>query len=217
MQLLNRRRMMGIHKVLPYDSEIEYLQTDGTQYVDTGCIPNNTNEFEVNFTYLGDNGQNQAIIGARNSDQQSVSASVMSLSIWLGSYDRYAANDKGYDSGWLGNLSVNARYTLSIKNRSIYRNDVFKWSAYTSVVYRYTNTTVGLFRSHGTNNFWDPRPGHKLKFYYAKIYDNGQLVRDYIPVRVGQTGYLYDKVSGTLFGNQGTGNFTLGPDVLGGG
>ena len=34
-----------------------------------------------------------------------------------------------------------------------------------------------------------------------------------IPVRVGQVGYMYDKVSRELFGNQGSGNFTLGNDV----
>ena len=35
---------------------------------------------------------------------------------------------------------------------------------------------------------------------------------DLIPVRVGQVGYMYDKVSGQLFGNVGTGDFGLGPD-----
>lgn len=34
-----------------------------------------------------------------------------------------------------------------------------------------------------------------------KIYHNGELVRDFVPVRVGTTGYMYDKVSGQLFGN----------------
>lgn len=53
------------------------------------------------------------------------------------------------------------------------------------------------------------------KFYYAKIWDNGTLVRDYIPVRVGTTGYMYDKVSGQLFGNAGSGSFTYGNDVTG--
>jgi hypothetical protein len=41
---------------------------------------------------------------------------------------------------------------------------------------------------------------------------NDILVRDFIPVRVGNVGYMYDKVSGQLFGNSGTGNFILGPD-----
>lgn len=55
--------------------------------------------------------------------------------------------------------------------------------------------------------------GNKVRFYYFKIYNNGVLVRDMIPVRVGQTGYMYDRVSKQLFGNSGTGDFILGPDV----
>jgi hypothetical protein len=43
-------------------------------------------------------------------------------------------------------------------------------------------------------------------------YSNGVKVADFIPVRIGQTGYMYDKVSGQLFGNAGTGAFILGPD-----
>ena len=34
-----------------------------------------------------------------------------------------------------------------------------------------------------------------------------------IPVRCGTTGYMYDSVSGTLFGNAGTGDFIVGTDV----
>ena len=36
---------------------------------------------------------------------------------------------------------------------------------------------------------------------------------DGIPVRMGEVGYLYDRVSGTLFGNAGTGEFIVGPDA----
>ena len=50
------------------------------------------------------------------------------------------------------------------------------------------------------------------RFGYVKIYQNGILVRDYIPVRVGDVGCFYDRVSGQLFGNAGTGAFIIGPD-----
>jgi hypothetical protein len=70
-----------------------------------------------------------------------------------------------------------------------------------------------------TRNFWlfrasagggDAAP---LRLYYAKIRDaNNVMVRDFIPVRVGQVGYLYDRVSGQLFGKYGTGDFIVGPD-----
>jgi hypothetical protein len=45
-----------------------------------------------------------------------------------------------------------------------------------------------------------------------KITENNYLLYDFIPVRIGTTGYMYDKVSGQLFGNAGTGSFILGPD-----
>lgn len=51
------------------------------------------------------------------------------------------------------------------------------------------------------------------KCYYFKIYSNDVLVRDFIPVRYRGVGYLYDKVSGRLFGNQGSGEFVIGADV----
>lgn len=40
----------------------------------------------------------------------------------------------------------------------------------------------------------------------------GKPVCDLIPVRVGDVGYMFDRVSGKLFGNQGTGAFILGAD-----
>ena len=41
---------------------------------------------------------------------------------------------------------------------------------------------------------------------------NHVSIFDFIPVRVGDIGYLYDRMSGQLFGNQGTGAFIIGPD-----
>ena len=47
----------------------------------------------------------------------------------------------------------------------------------------------------------------------CKLYLNNVLVRDFIPVRVGTVGYMYDRVTRRLFGNSGTGGaFVLGPD-----
>lgn len=48
-----------------------------------------------------------------------------------------------------------------------------------------------------------------IEIYSVKIGNRAS----YIPVRVGTTGYMYDSVSGRLFGNAGTGNFTYGNDV----
>lgn len=63
-----------------------------------------------------------------------------------------------------------------------------------------------------SDNSSEPTP-IGFKFYSSKFIINEKLFRNFIPVRVGNIGYMYDKVSGQLFGNSGTGSFILGPDV----
>ena len=53
----------------------------------------------------------------------------------------------------------------------------------------------------------------KCRIKYAKFHKGSILVRDFIPVRKGTVGYLYDRVTGALFGNAGTGDFVIGPDI----
>lgn len=43
------------------------------------------------------------------------------------------------------------------------------------------------------------------RWAYVKVYEAGNLVLDMIPVRKGNIGYMYDRVSRRLFANNGTG------------
>lgn len=95
-----------------------------------------------------------------------------------------------------------------IENDGFYIDDVKVKERGTGVV---ASAPFYLFACYQSGNLKFYLPQRK---YTAKIYCNGLLVRDYIPVRVGTTGYLYDRVSGQLFGNQGTGDFVLGPDIV---
>lgn len=52
-----------------------------------------------------------------------------------------------------------------------------------------------------------------VRLYNVELLKNGEKLRDFIPVRVGEVGYMYDQVSGELFGNAGSGSFILGPDI----
>lgn len=49
---LNRRRVMGGAKQ-PYDAQIEYLESTGTQYIDSLVNGNNNSTVEVDFAYNG--------------------------------------------------------------------------------------------------------------------------------------------------------------------
>ena len=51
-----------------------------------------------------------------------------------------------------------------------------------------------------------------MKLYYCKIWDNGSLVRNFIPCKnTSGTLGLYDAVNNVFYTNAGTGTFTAGP------
>ena len=80
--------------------------------------------------------------------------------------------------------------------------------------YTYTNKTfqlnynLWLFCSNNAGSMLCAQP---MKLYSCKIYDNGTLIRDYVPVinSAGEYG-LFDKVNYQFYTNAGTGSFTGG-------
>ena len=65
----------------------------------------------------------------------------------------------------------------------------------------------------GLNNIGTPDPSLGICLIGGwTAYNNGVKVMELIPVRKDGVGYMYDKVSGELFGNDGTGIFGIGPD-----
>ena len=62
------------------------------------------------------------------------------------------------------------------------------------------------FHRYYNNSIYRNQSNHSI--YYLKI---GNL--DLIPVRKGNEGFFYDKVSGRTFKNIGSGSFVLGPDI----
>ena len=63
----------------------------------------------------------------------------------------------------------------------------------------------------GETNFERLYSGNMRMFSAAFSASDGKQF-DMIPVRKDGVGYMYDRVSGELFGNQGTGAFLIGPD-----
>lgn len=196
---------------LPYDSAVEYLGYDGNQCIDTGITPNETIECEIVFAPTSANAASCGIFSARNTQNNSSPPhSAYALSIWNNG-NRIALNDKDYDSGWKsGYIAYDVIKTASIKSRALYVDDTLVVNS-TSTDSISFDVTYGLLKSKFLNGF-DNRRGSSGKIYSAKIWKDGTLVRSFIPVRVEQVGYMYDTISGQLFGNAGTGTFVLGND-----
>lgn len=202
--------------------QIEYLESTGTQYIDTGVVSQNNLVYDFELIETQENNQ-KTFFGFKESDTPDAWWSVPGMNdVNWGSRD----ND-GY---WLYVDFANTETRLNLRypnrngkyhfdftdgNAVFTNNDVVMWSS--NNVGSYTGSRhVFIFwmdsqSQYPTTDVYDRKGIGRI--YYFQIRKNGELLFDGIPVRVGSVGYLYDRVSKRLFGNKGTGNFVLGQDV----
>lgn len=197
--------------VLPYDAQIEYLESTGTQWIDTGIFflasPNNE-EVNIQFEFTEINtSDNNVIFGAFDaSGSKRLFTFVGSDKKWKTSYGSVISSN--------ATASVGTEYTVRLYFRdgkqdlTVNGTDVINSSKGSLAIP--TTVSQAIFCSKSNGAIISPS---KMKLKSFNMSSNGVKVRDYIPVRVGQVGYLYDKVSEELFGNQGTDDFILGNDI----
>lgn len=198
MSTLRRRLMLG-GKSLPYDAEIMYLQSDGNAYIDTQYAQKDVSKFSIKYynTSSGSPSWGNAM-GCRTSTSSNeflvcnASRGIISIGSRNTSMGNTVSriNEIIYNGG--SSISVNGT-SKSVGTSSLSRTD-----------------SVVLFANRDNGRVIEIQAG---RIYYVKLEGNGKSL-DLILVRVGNVGYMYDKVSGKLFGNMGTGNFVLGNDKL---
>ena len=194
------------YRDLPYDAEVGYLEGTGTQWIQTNYVPTGTNiNVYTKITYNGYSNTTTylpwyaAYTGEQQETYRIIKSGSATNKVWL--YNGKKANGEGTEFS----VSVGETYTISFEGNQYNINGITGTVSQTSSG---SNTGVfTLFNSTATNGLL------KGRFYYFKVTKGGATVLDLIPVRVGNVGYMYDKVSGQLFGNYGTGSFVLGPDV----
>ena len=189
-----------------YDAEIEYLESTGTQWIDTGIKASSNigiyGTVNVTKNVIG------CIFGARDgSTNINQLIFIAKGSVGESSY-RFGTSEAMKQSGSFNFL--NKVVTISnLQQHNEFKIDTY---IYTAGIKTFT-CRYNIFIYCMTEGWRQINILDGLRIYNFKIYNLDTLVRDFIPVRKGNIGYLYDRVSGRLFGNQGTGNFILGPDV----
>lgn len=192
---------------LPYDAELEYLETTGTQYVDKIYeFPGTENSIRYEFG---------AILTQQTSTNQS---------FFFIPPSGNGARAMFYQStNIFGSCDLGGGYSVSGVSIGTYFDAKVGFASDDSII-----ITVGSSTKHFSRTFYrcnhvllfanNPRYSASAKLYYARVIVDSVLVRDLIPVRftneLGQAeGAVYDRVSRKLFRNQGTGDpFVLGPD-----
>ena len=194
---------MGGKEALPYDAKIEYLESTGTQYIEIPFGFGNTDEiymtFSVDTTQISDKYMIAPKTWNNNSNR-----------FGMGVHDSVFCVGYGAASTPQTKLTPNTR-TDGLIHQWRYKQHIFDildlnlTIDVSSITFGGTTTNLKLFFGYNLNT--------KGKIAYYKQVKNGVTVIELIPVRVGQVGYMYDKISGNLFGNDGTGDFVLGNDI----
>lgn len=179
-------------------TEVAYIESDGTQYVDTGFKPNQDTRLILDFEPVSVSQTH--LFGSRSASSGS------DAFLTLATNECY--RDDYYNNKIATSLAPNGRIIID-KNKNITTIDN------TTVTHEYTafngSYPICLFASNtgGTLQYYS-----SYKFYSCQIYDNGTLVRDFVPcINASAEAGLYDLVSGAFYGNAGTGVFTAGAEV----
>lgn len=163
---------------------IKSISSSGAEYINTGVIPNKDTRVVMKGAY--DFTTNSSLFGSRIN-----SASGMFTMTYVYSNKYFLSN---YASGYqIISASEKTDFILD-KNKNVTR---FNGSVYTDE-YEDFSTTNPLFL-FATNGNGSPVHYGKMDIEYVRIYNNGILERDYIPV-VNPDGVagLYDLVNGTF-------------------
>lgn len=200
MSIFRRRLMMGQGEPepVPYDARIEYLESTGTQWIDTGIIPDNDTGLCIKA--YSSNSTDSYVVGLRNNSQ----ATRWCIGHASGGY--YFAinrmNDYRYDKNPLEMFfNYLNRKTFSVHG---YGDRTLPSLSFVPAY------NIRMFGSAGVVASYSKWAG---RIYYLQITQGESVLMNLIPVRVGTIGYMYDKISKQLFGNDGTGDFILGGDI----
>ena len=195
----NGERFADVDEVLPY------VETTGGQYIDTGYAANLNTAVEVTFQT---NSGNKWLFGSRTSggaaNTYAIHVSSMN-SIWF-----QMANDSSSTQFSTSNFS-NKQTTITVNKDAAYLNGTqIGTVGRTSFGENTLSLYLGVINANGSGT---DRP-FVGKIYSSRIWDNGELVRFFVPARDkdGNIGF-YDLVTKQMYLNAGTGNFAYGHSI----
>lgn len=182
-------------------TKLEYIQSSGTQYLDSGVTFEKTDavEFEILWT-----------VTPPSSGTYVCGNYYMQVGMGTSGYGIYAAsNTKAY--GTKDRMRVtfaSVQETLLVNDAQVFTHD---WSGQ-----NLSNVKLGILKLGMEGNAWYSSAPVSAKVYSCTIKKGGTLVREFIPCKnaAGVIG-LWDDVNSVFYQNAGSGVFTAGPEVRG--
>jgi hypothetical protein len=188
--------------MLPEDyTRLEYIQSSGTQFIDTGIAFSSANYNKAKLSVDMD--------AANASGAYEVNGTGTSGSncFYIGNYNGTVVYGHGTNDASTGKTHQTGRckYTIDAKNRTVSADGMSDVSFTPQSPTGSVNLRLcGFGRTNGTAT------GFSGKFYAAQIWIDDVLVRDFVPCyrnNDGEVG-LYDMINAQFYSNAGSGSFT---------
>lgn len=189
-------------------TELEYIESNGTQYIDTQINPSTETSIVLDV-YLGGYSSTSWLFGARDSSDTTAEFQYMvARTADTRLQVRYFGGSKNLTNvdGLSGRtILMQEKNKLSSGGVSVEANKPSGVKTCSYPLYLFTYNNIGRVGARCS-----------AKLYSCKMYDDGVLIRDYIPCinPDGEAG-LYDLSQGAFYENAGTGEFVPGPVVQG--
>lgn len=188
-----------------------YIQFTGSQWIDSGTLSIDVDEvyYEVSLDSIPTSGDMNIIANTRSASSNNYK--IYSVVQTNGKLKMHYGSTK-WDS--TTKMVVGSRYIikgiLKESQQKLWINGNLEIDkAITDGPTTGVKNTIGAWNSNG-----DIYAQFKGKIYFARFWNNGQIVRDFVPVQKSDgTIGLLDLVNNTFYGNSGTGTFIAGPEI----
>ena len=196
--------------------QIEYIASTGTQYINTGFNPDQNTRVVTEF--MANTTNSTVWVFMTRIRGGSASYSFFFADNSQGTYEQTLKSD--YNTSRMGNLRTTNYYNTKLKvdkNKNVTTvYDANTNAQITSMTHPSSSFSIyyNLLLFAGNDGGTPRYSTDGLRIYSTKIYNNGTLVRDMIPV-LDSNGVpcMYDKVNDQFYYNAGTGSFTAGPTI----
>ncbi len=214
--LLRRREMMS--RGLPY-TPVEYIQTDGTAYINTGIKGNTPKSVEFTMTPVQP-AADRSVFGVRKDSGNTRFNFLTIYTTKKAGYGYYSGSFNPIDiTDTINNhtpMEVRCSFGATSQTFEVRQQGESSYSSYTSA---YTNTvTTGMDMFILRMNYaGNPSSGENgMRFHRTKIYSDANystLIWDGVPCYYNGEYGMWDKVSDTFFGNAAGSGTISGPTI----
>lgn len=201
--------------------EVPYIESHGTEYIDSGYMPNKNTGVKTEFQFTDASRAQQRLFSAHQLNYSISDPDVFTMGFYIGGssayYFRYHFQDGTNNTEpwrWTDYPADTVKHKLEFNSnglREYYISGSMTANAEietASATMTSSNRSLYIFMAHT-----DAMPSEqfgRLRLYSFDIYRNGLIVRNYVPsydINTGELG-LYETVNGEFYGNLGEGAFT---------